>query len=174
MKHPILVLLLAANALVLTVAAQDVDRGIELYRKNDFGEAETVLRKAVEQKGDDSRAKAFLGMTLLEQHKTSEAEPFIRQADEASSSGETKAALARLYIEQKDFDKAEEALKQAEGPEAAYAKGLLAFHRGNHEEAARQFESFLESNPEYASPNMHTRTTTPEWPTTAPSAPTKC
>lgn len=148
MKSAILIFLLAAN--LFTAAAQGVDRGIELYRKSDFGEAESVLRKAVEEKGDDARAKAYLGMALLEQHKTADAEPVIRQADEAGSSGETKTALARLYIEQKDLDKAEEALKQADGPEAAYARGLLALNRGRHEEAARQFESYLESNPEYA------------------------
>jgi tetratricopeptide (TPR) repeat protein len=142
--------LVTLSCFLSTAAAQDLDRGIELYRKNNFEEAESVLRKAVEQKSDDSRAKAYLGLTLLDQHKTSEAEPFLRQADESGSSGETKAALARLYIEQKDFDKADNLLKEADGPEAAYARGLLAFNRNNFQEATQQLESYLEAAPEHA------------------------
>src|ERR1043166_677588 len=92
-------------------AAQDLDRGIELYRKNDFGEAATALRQVVDREGDNARANRYLGLAFLEQGKVSEAESFIRKANELDSGGESKAALARLYIEKKDYDQAAAALK---------------------------------------------------------------
>src|SRR5688500_16412884 len=111
--------------LALPAFGQDIDRAVELYRKNNFPEAESALRRIVEQHGDNARAHRYLALSLLEQHKASEAEPLARKADELESNGESKAVLARLYIEQKDFDKAAEAIKDASGDEARYISGLL-------------------------------------------------
>jgi tetratricopeptide (TPR) repeat protein len=130
--------------------AQDVDRAVDLYNRADYSEAESELRKAVEAKSDDARANRYLGLTLLDQGKTSDAEPFLRKANEIESSGESKGALARLYTEQKDFDKAGAALDGASGSDAAYARGLVHFQKKEWEPAARELESFLETHPKHA------------------------
>ena len=129
--------------------AQDVDQAVERYKKADYADAESDLRKAVEAKGDDARANLYLGLTLLSQEKNSEAEPFLKKADQIESTGETKAALARYHAEQKDLGKAESMLEGASGPEASYARGLVAFNKREYETAAREMESFLETHPKH-------------------------
>lgn len=141
---------IALLGLPAALLAQDVNRGVEEYRKNNFSEAESVLRKAVERQNDNAKAHRYLGLTLLEQHKASEAESFLRKAEEMEPGPESKVAMARLYVEQKDYDKAEEALRDADGEEARYVRGLLNFHRGRHEEAVGDLAAYLESHPEYA------------------------
>ena len=84
-----------------TASAQDLDRGIELYRKNDFAAAVSALRQVVDAGDANARANRYLGLALLEQAKAAEAEPFILKANELDPSGESKMALTRLYIEQK-------------------------------------------------------------------------
>jgi tetratricopeptide (TPR) repeat protein len=134
----------------LTAAAQDVDRGVDLYRKNDFAEAASTLKKAVEENGENAQANRYLGLALCEQGKASEAEPYILKANELEPGGESQLALARLYIEQKDYDKAATALKTAEGEELPYVRGLLALNRKQYDQAARDLDSFSQSHPEFA------------------------
>ena len=92
----------------------------------------------------------YLGLALLEQGKNSDAEQYLKKADEIESTGETKGALARFFAEQKDLSKAEAALEGASGPDAAYARGLVAFNNRKYEDAARDMESFSESHPKHA------------------------
>ena len=132
------------------MAAQDLDRGIELYRKNDFAEAATVLRQVVEREGDNARANRYIGLALIEQGKTPEAEGFILKANELDPSGESKAALARLYIEKKDYDQASSALKEADGEDVLYVRGLLALNRKQYQDASRDLESYTQSHPDFA------------------------
>ena len=56
-----------------TATAQDFDRGIELYRKNDFAAAASTLRQVVDADGSNARANRYLGLALLEQGKAAEA-----------------------------------------------------------------------------------------------------
>ena len=133
-----------------TASAQDLDRGIELYRKNDFAAAVSTLRQVVDADGANARANRYLGLALLEQAKAAEAEPFILKANELDPSGESKMAMARLFIEKKDYDKAAEALKDAEGEEAPYVRGLLSLHRKQFDQAASDFEAFSKRYPEFA------------------------
>lgn len=144
------VLLLAVAAAPFAARAQSVDQAVERYSKAEYSEAESDLRKAVDAKPDDARANRYLGLALLEQEKNSEAEKFLKKADEVESTGETKAALARFYAEQKDFGKAESMLEGASGSDAAYARGMVAFNNKKYEEAAGQLESFLEGHPKHA------------------------
>jgi len=143
-------LLLAVAGAPFAARAQNVDQAVERYSKAEYSEAESDLRKAVDAKPDDARANRYLGLALLEQEKNSEAEKFLKKADEVESTGETKAALARFYAEQKDFGKAESMLEGASGSDAAYARGMVAFNNKKYEEAAAQLESFLESHPKHA------------------------
>ena len=138
-----------AGLVASQAVGQDLDRGIEEFRKSNNSEAESLLRKAVEQQGDNARAHAFLAMALVEQQKTSEAETHAKKADELDPSV-GKLALARLYIEQKKLDEAEAALKDANPEEVQYIRGLLNFHRGRHQEAADDLEAYSSKNPEHA------------------------
>ena len=133
-----------------TTSAQDLDRGIELYRKNDFAAAVSALRQVVDADGGNARANRYLGLALLEQGKAAEAEPFILKACELDPSGESKMALARLSIEKKDYDKAAEVLKDAEGDELPYVRGLLNLHRKQYDPAARDLEAFSKRYPDFA------------------------
>ena len=132
------------------MVAQDVEQAVERYNKAEYAEAESDLRKAVEAKPDDARANRYLGLALLEQEKNSDAERYLKKANEIESTGETKAALARFYAEQKDLGRAEAMLDGASGPDAAYPRGLVAFNKKKYEDAARDLESFSESHPKHA------------------------
>jgi tetratricopeptide (TPR) repeat protein len=134
----------------LTATAQDLDRGIELYRKNDFAVAVSTLRQVVDADGSNAAANRYLGLALLEQGKASEAEPYILKACELDPGGASKTAKARLYIEKKEYDNAAEALKDANGEELPYVRGLLNLNRKQYDQAARDLESFSNSYPDFA------------------------
>jgi tetratricopeptide (TPR) repeat protein len=133
-----------------TASAQDLDRGIELYRKNDFSAAVSTLRQVVDADGANARANRYLGLALLEQEKTAEAEPFILKANELDPSGESKTAMGRLSIGKKDYDQAAGFLKDADGDEAPYVRGLLNLHQKQFDAAARDLETFSKRYPEFA------------------------
>ncbi len=142
------VLCLAIGSLAAT--AQDLDRGIDLYRKGNFAESASVLRRVVDQDQENARANLYLGLALIEQNKIGEAEGFINKADELAPKGETKLGKARLYIEKKNYDAAEEALRDAEGEDVLYVRGLLDLSRKRYDEAAREFEEYSQSHPDHA------------------------
>ena len=138
-----------------TVSAQDLDRGIELYRKNDFAAAVSTLRQVVDADGGNARANRYLGLALLEQGKAAEAEPFILKACEVDPGGESKMAMARLSIEKKDYDAAADSLKDADGEELPYVRGLLSLQRRQFDSAARDLETFSKRFPEFAYAHYH-------------------
>jgi tetratricopeptide (TPR) repeat protein len=139
----------AALAISVPAIAQGVDQAVEQYNKAEYAEAESSLRKAVEANAEDARANRYLGLALLEQEKYSDAAPYLRKADQIESTGETKGALARYFAEQKELGQAESALEGASGPDASYARGLVAFNKKNYEEAAKELEAFLETHPKH-------------------------
>ena len=53
-----------------------------------------------------------------------------------------------MYIEQKELDKAEEVMKDAQGEELDYVRGLLQFNRQQNTEAAASLERYLQSHPD--------------------------
>jgi hypothetical protein len=79
------------------------------------------------------------------QGKASDAESYILREHELSPGGESRLALARLYVEKKELDQAEKAISDAEG-EAPYTRGLIHLHRKRHEEAARPGRLFWRGN----------------------------
>ncbi len=127
----------------------DTDRGVDLYQKGKYADAQAELSKSVQANGDDARARRYLGLALIEQHKASEAEEQLNKANELDPGGDSKLALARLYIEQKDLDKAEATMADADGAEKDYVRGLLQFNRQQNKDAAASLESYLQSNPEH-------------------------
>jgi tetratricopeptide (TPR) repeat protein len=130
--------------------AADLNRGIELYEQENFAEAKAELSQVVAENPDDARARRYLGLALVEQGNVSEGAPHIDKAHELEPSGETRLARARLYVAQKEYDRAEAQLEQASGEELGYVRGLLRFHQQRHEEAAQELENFLEGKPEKA------------------------
>jgi Flp pilus assembly protein TadD len=127
----------------------DTDRGVELYRQGKYADAQSELSKAVASNPDDARARRFLGLSLVEQHKPAEAQEHLVKANELDPSGDSKLALARMYIEQKDLDKAEDLLKDADGDDLDYVRGVLQFNRQQNTEAASSLERYLESHPNH-------------------------
>jgi tetratricopeptide (TPR) repeat protein len=139
-------ILIGAGALILMA---DTDRGVVLYRQGKYAEAQSELSKAVQSNPDDARAQRYLGLALVEQHKASEASEHLNKANELDPGGESKLAIARMYIEQKDLDQAEEMLKDADGPDIDYVRGLLQFQKGQNKEAAASLENYVQDHPEH-------------------------
>jgi Tfp pilus assembly protein PilF len=135
--------------LVATVLLADTDRGVDLYRQGKYAEAQSELSKAVDSDAKDARAQRFLGLALVEQHKPGEARDHLTKANELDPSGDSKLALARMYIEDKDLGKAEELLNGADGEDRDYVRGLLQFNRQQNAEAAASLESYLKSHPDH-------------------------
>ncbi|HYP12604.1 MAG TPA: tetratricopeptide repeat protein [Bryobacteraceae bacterium] len=144
MKRPFQLIVFAFYA-SLTFGAS-LDHGRELYQQGKYSEAESELQKVVGENGDDAQARLFLGLSLLEQNKLENAKPHLERADQLAASGETKVALAHLFALQKEVDRAEAALAEASGPDVGYVRGLYLLHKGNFEESARAFESYLETS----------------------------
>jgi len=132
-----------------TTLRADTDRGVDLYRQGKYAEAQSELSKAVESKPDDARALRFLGLALVEQHKPAEAQPHLTKANELDPGGDSKLALARMYIEQKNLDKADDLLQNADGEERDYVRGLLQFNRQQNTEAAASLEAYLKDHPNH-------------------------
>jgi tetratricopeptide (TPR) repeat protein len=131
----------------------DTDRGVELYNQGKFADAQAELAKVVQSAPDDARARRYLGLSLVEQHKPDEAREHLLKAEELDPSGDNKLALARMYVEQKKLDKADELLKDASGEEADYVRGLLQFQRNQNKDAAASLEKYLQDHP--GSPYAH-------------------
>ncbi len=132
-----------------TVLMADTDRGVDLYRQGKYAEAQSELSKVIQDNPDDAKARRFLGLALVEQHKPAEAQEHLAKANELDPSGDSKLALARMYIEQKDLDKAEDLLKDADGEDLNYVRGLLQFNRQQHKEAAASLETYLQDHPNH-------------------------
>lgn len=138
---------------VAVVCAADADHGRKLYLQGKYDEAATELRQAVQENGEDANAQRQLGMVLLDQDKTSDAEKYIARAQEMNPGPETNTALARLAVAKKEYDKAQSLLADASGDDVPYVRGLLHFQKQEYQEAADDLESFLEKNP--AHPYAH-------------------
>lgn len=149
-----LCLLLFLGFVSVSVAA-DFDRGVDLYKKSKLADAESELRAVVRDQPDNAAAHRYLGLSLIDQDKKDEAAQHINRANELDPSGESKLALARLYIAQKNWGGAEQALNEASGDELEYTRGLLNVHRDRFEDAARDFEAALEKNPDKAYANYY-------------------
>lgn len=130
--------------------AADLDRGRQLYLEGNLSEAVTELRQVVQQSPDDPEANRLLGLALVENDKVSEGERYIKRAVELDPGPAGKIAAARLLVAQKQYDRAEEMLHDAAGDDLEYVRGLVHLNRERYEEAAKDFESYLQKHGERA------------------------
>ena len=137
-------------------AAQLHRLGYDALQAGNFGEAVTLLKRAVALEPADKAAWNNLGRAYMS----------LRQTDAAIDAFEKQIAvnpfdqyaynnLGRAYVVNRDYDKAEAAfLKQLEvNPLDKYTPpnlGALYLERGSYERAAEQFEKSIALNPEDA------------------------
>jgi tetratricopeptide (TPR) repeat protein len=143
-------IILIVSAVLGSTAGADLGRGRELYSQGKYDEAISELRQVVNEQGDNADANRLLGLALIEDGKASEAEKYVNTANELGASGETKLAMARLAVAQKNVDRAEQLLGDASGDDLDYVRGLVALHRDRHQEAADAFEAYLKDHPNHA------------------------
>ena len=144
--------------LVSAVLAQqaDLERGIELYNARKYAEAEPVLAKAVQDDGENARAHEYLGLTKLSLVKIDEANAELSRAEElAPGSDSIKVGLARVLIQKKQFDSAEESLKKARdingnNPDVPLYSGVLNVAKGNNEQAIKDLDASIALKPDNA------------------------
>src|SRR5438105_4188777 len=60
----------------------DTDRGVELYKQGKYADAQSELAKAVQGNPDDARARRYLGLALVEQHKPGDAVEHLNKAND--------------------------------------------------------------------------------------------
>ena len=128
----------------------DLGRGRELYSQGKYDEAIAELRQVANEQSDNADANRLLGLALVEDGKASEAEKYINKANELASSGETKLAMARLAVAQKNLERAEELLGDASGDDLEYVRGLVFLNRDKHQEAADALEAYLGKHANHA------------------------
>ena len=126
-----------------TASAADVNRGKQLYNEGKYSEAVSEL----EPLADSAEALRLLGMALIEQDRVSDAAKPINRAMELDPSGESKLALARLNVAQKNYDRAEELIGEASGDDLEYVRGLVHFNKNRFEEAATDLEAAVSKRP---------------------------
>jgi len=132
-----------------TTLLADTDRGVNLYNQGKYAQAQSELAAVVESNPNDARAQRFLGLALVEQHKASEAQVHLAKANELDPGGDSTLALARMYVEQKDLDKAEDLLRDAQGEDLDYVRGLLQLNRQQNTEAATSLERYIQGHPNH-------------------------
>src|SRR6185503_4636374 len=105
----------AVLSLVSVVFAyQDLENGIQLYNARKFVDAERVLSLVVEAEGENAKAHEYLGLTRLSLGKLDPADAEMSRAQELDPGSDSiKVGIARIAIEKKQFDRAEESLNAA-------------------------------------------------------------
>ncbi len=142
--------LIALTTLASLAFGADLQKGIELYNSKNYGEAVAALNDVVKEEPENADAHAWLGLSLLGEKKTSEAQKEFQKAAELDpKSDRAKVGLARVYIEQKSYDKAKDALSGAgsDNADVPYYQGVASLGKKQYAEAAKQLEKALELNP---------------------------
>jgi Flp pilus assembly protein TadD len=127
-------------------------QGVILLKERDWAKAQEVLEKAVQLDPSHANALAGLGMALCDQGKYDAAVAPLEKAlhlNPASTSWDTRSALARAYYQQARYDQAlqmsQDAWSSAKGKapeiELLVAQSLTAV--GRYEDAAQRLREFL-------------------------------
>jgi tetratricopeptide (TPR) repeat protein len=145
--------LFALTQLLPAIAEDKLGRAIELYESKNYREAEPALREVLGEDPGNSRARHTLGLVLMELKNYGEAANELQKALESGApTDQIQVDLARAYVELHDWDKAEAALRAAQGdnPEVYYLRGRVASGRKDYAAAAPDFEKAIELNPRHA------------------------
>jgi tetratricopeptide (TPR) repeat protein len=158
-------ILLLAIPLFGQDTAEKIERARKLLADKDYKQAESIAREVLGEASENADANYLLGMSLLGQDRFKEAEDALLKADKAASSEGSpstgpkpeaiQVGLARAYMDQKELDKAGEALARAEkmrpdDPDVYYYRGMLDAHRQDYAAAARDMDKAIELDPKRA------------------------
>ena len=143
--------------------------GLSLLGRDKFKEAETAAREVLQAAPEDFEAHYVLGLSLLGQEKPKEAEQALLKAEKAMPeikpeepdnalrfrASSVQVGLARVYLEQKQLDKAADAFIRAEKTQSKNAdvyfyRGMLDAHRKDYAAAARDMDKAIELDPRRA------------------------
>jgi tetratricopeptide (TPR) repeat protein len=144
-----IVILVLASA-VLAYQEADLERGIELYNAKKYAEAERVLAQIVEAESENARAHEYLGLARLALGKLDEADAELSRAqDLAPASDSVKVGIARVSIQKKQFDRAEESLKSAreingDNPDLPLCSGMLKLAKRDYKGAIDDLNEAIE------------------------------
>jgi tetratricopeptide (TPR) repeat protein len=146
--------------------ADKMERARKLLAEKDYKQAESVVREVLGEAPENADANYVLGLSLLGQDRFKEAEEALLKADKAASSEGAapstsprpeaiQVGLARAYMDQKELDKAGEALARADkmkpdDPDVYYYRGMLDAHRQDYAAAARDMDKTIELDPKRA------------------------
>ncbi len=141
--------------------AGDTQSGVQLYEAGKYREAAAELSRVVKDNPEDTRARYYLGLTLLQQEQYTEAESQFASAQDQLTSGSTptldqlKVGLARAQMDQKKYDPAvanlEEAFKiNPDNADILVYRGKLEILRGNNAAAVEQLQKAIEMDPKNA------------------------
>jgi tetratricopeptide (TPR) repeat protein len=151
-----LLLLLSGPRALPAVAGEKLERGKQLYQEKKYAEAETALQGAAQEEQRNPEAPLFLGLARLELQKFEPAINDFRKALELSGAADrAQVGLARAYIGLKDWDKAQQALTEAQKANAGnaqvyYYRGQIAVARKDYAAAVGEFEKCAELDPSHA------------------------
>jgi tetratricopeptide (TPR) repeat protein len=140
----------------VSLSAADIQRGIDLFNSKNYAEAEKVLRAAVTEDSENMQAQRYLGLALLQLNRGADAvDPLGKAAEAAPDDKDVQAALARAYVDTKQYEKAQQTLDalralDENNPEVPYVTGMMELQRKQYAEAARDLETAIQLNPENA------------------------
>ena len=150
------VAILMLVSVVLAYQGQDLEGGIELYNAKKYADAERVLAEVVQSDGENARAHEFLGLARLSLGKLDEADVELSRAqDLAPGSDSVKVGLARVSIEKKQFERAEESLKSAreingDNSDVPLYSGALKLAKREYQEAIKDLSDAIARKPDNA------------------------
>ncbi len=150
------------------IAAQ-TEKGIELYNSGEYQEAEGVFREALKADSKDTAAHYYLGLSLLEQKKNSEALDIFLKVKQSQDSADQWArppvpneyqiqlALGRARLVLEQYDEAWKNIESARiengaSSEVFMYRGVYYLQQKKHEEAVKDLEKAisLDENNAYA------------------------
>jgi tetratricopeptide (TPR) repeat protein len=123
---------------------------------NKAGEAEKTIQKAISVNGNSALGYLEYGRFFSFSDRPTEAETQFRKAVEAEPKNfEAREAIAKFYLAQKQFEKAEQAYKDLAGVLENSPEGLIYLadfyaRIGRESEAIQVFQNILKDTPEYA------------------------
>jgi tetratricopeptide (TPR) repeat protein len=164
--------LLAVASLITFIPQQiaaQTEKGIELYNSAEYQKAEGVFRKALKADSRDTAAHYYLGLSLLEQKKSSEALGIflkVKKSQDSAAPGarasvpneyQIQLAMGRAHLALEQYDEAWNNIESAriedgDSSEVFMYRGVYYLQQKKHEEAVKDLEKAisLDANNAYA------------------------